>query len=777
MIPTRQDLAAALPDLDGPVRAPGIEAGAEVWRDADGIPHVMAATPHDAFFAQGFVHAQDRLWQMEYDRRRGCGRLAEYAGPAVLAQDLHLRRLRLEASARADYAAVNAEARAMLDAYAAGVNAFIATARSLPVEFRMLDARPEPWAPWHSLVVYKVRHVDMGPWQAKLWRARLLRRLGPEMTAVLCPGTQPNPALIVPPGGQYDGPAPDGLGALEAGASALAEIGDWDGGSNNWALSGRRTASGAPLIAGDPHRALDVPNVYYQNHLACPEFDAIGLSFPGVPGLPHFGHNRSVAWCVTHAMADYQDLFIERFDPGDPRRYRFRATWRQADVVRETIDVRGEAPVEIEVTITHHGPIIAGDPRRGYGIALRYSATAEPNRTLEALAPMLRATSAADLEQAMRPWVDPANNFVFADIHGTIGYRTRGQVPVRNAANAWLPVPGWDGAHEWRGMIPFEEMPAFRNPETGWIATANSRIAGPDYPYYLGLDFAPDFRTRRVVERVQSLERATAADMAAIHADRRSIPAGELVPLLDRIVPKDPLARHALARLRAWDGVMAPDGVAPTIYAAMRERLVRDLLEPLLGPLASEAFATVPTGGVSHISRVRALLTGWIRRDDRTLLPPGIDWTEALRRALEAAVAALRAALGPDVDAWRWERVHVTRPRHPLSAVYPQAGPLLDPPSVPVGGDGDTVQAAAFIPAAGYTVTSASVARYVFDLGDWNRSAWIVPLGASGHPGSPHYADQAHDWAAVRLRPMRYDWNVIRAAGEHHQRLTRSETI
>jgi penicillin amidase len=768
---THQDLATALPDLDRGIRAPGLRARAEIWRDADGIPHVTAASAHDAFFAQGFVHAQDRLWHMEHDRRRAYGRWAEYAGPAALGQDTHFRRLRLGPSARADYHAVDAEARAMLDAYAAGVNAFLRTTKTLPVEFRLLEARPEEWTPWDCLAVFKVRHVDMGPWQLKVWRARLLRHLGPDLTARLCPGIPPNPILIVPPGAPYHGPGLDAVEAFTAGASILAEAGDMEGGSNNWAVSGSRTASGKPLVAGDPHRALDVPNVYYQNHLACPEFDAIGLSFPGVPGLPHFGHNRAVAWCVTHAMTDYQDLFIERFDREDPGRYRFCDEWRRAELIPETIRVRGAAPVEIDVTITHHGPVILGDPRRGYAVALRYTATAGPNHTSEALRPMLRAASAEALEQAMRPWVDPGNNFVFADMHGTIGYRTRGCVPVRAAANAWLPVPGWDGTHEWHGMIPFEEMPAYRNPSTGWIATANSRIVGPEYPYYLGLDVAPDFRTRRVIERLRPLERATAADMAGVHADRTSIPAAEWVGILAGISPISSLAQEALAQLRTWDGVMNPGAVAPTIYAAFRERLMRDLLEPRLGPLASEAFSTLPGGGVGHMARLKSLLAEWVLRDDRTLLPPRTDWPTALRSAFESAVAELLATLGPDIGGWVWERVHATRPHHPLSAIFPDSAGLLDPPSVPIGGDGDTVQAASFLPAAGFGVTSGSVARYVFDLGDWSRSAWIVPLGASGHPGSPHYADQAGDWAALRLRPMRYEWPRIREEAVHHQPL------
>jgi penicillin amidase len=412
-----------------------------------------------------------------------------------------------------------------------------------------------------------------------------------------------------------------------------------------------------------------------------------------------------------------------------------------------------------------------GDPAGGHGVAVRYTATAEPNPTFDALLPMLRASSSDELEAAMRPWVDPGNNLVFADVHGAIGYRTRGRVPVRNRANAWLPVPGWDGAHEWTGMIPFEEMPTLRDPAAGWIASANSRIIEDGYPHYLGLDYASDFRTRRIVARLRDLHEATAADMAAIHADRVSIPARELMELADQVRPLDAGSREALAILRRWDGTMDVGSPAATIYATFRARLVREVLHPLLGPLVSDAFASAPNAAVAHVARLRGLLADWIREGDRTLLAANDDWGSVMARALAGAVATLRETLGPDPAAWAWGRLHQARPRHSLSGVFPDAASLLDPPSTSAGGDGDTVQAADFVPAAGFELSLTSVARYVFDLADWERSAWIVPLGASGHPGSPHYADQSPDWAAVRLRPMRYDWTRVAAEAETYQRL------
>ena len=291
-----------------------------------------------------------------------------------------MRRFRLEASARADCLAVNDQTREMLDAYSAGVNAFIGSTPELPVEYSIVGGAPDPWQAWDCLAVFKVRHILMGVFEAKLWRARLIKHLGLERAARLYPGYEPGQLLIVPSGATYDGPVEDGLEELGRSVEALNHLGEIEAGSNSWAVSGSLTASGKPLVAGDPHRALEVPNVYYQNQLACPEFDVVGLSFPGVPGFPHFGHNSHVAWCVTHANADYQDLFIERFQEGDPTLYESKGKVLSAEVYHETITVRGEDPVEMDVTVTHHGPIIAGDPAKGYGIALRYTATAGPKQ-------------------------------------------------------------------------------------------------------------------------------------------------------------------------------------------------------------------------------------------------------------------------------------------------------------------------------------------------------------------------------------------------------------
>ena len=763
-------MRAALPDLTSTLSLEGLNGPVEIVRDHLGVPHVRAGSMHDAFFGQGFVHAQDRLWQLEYDRQRALGRWAEYAGRGAVEWDTFARRARLGATSQADYAAFNAPTRAVFDSYAAGVNAFVSSTTQLPVEFTLLGIAPQPWEAWHSCAVFKVRHVLMGVWGTKLWRARLLRELGPELAVKLGTYGDHDGVLIVPPGAEYHQALAD-LSELQPGEAALAEAAEVQGGSNNWAVHGSRSASGKPLVAGDPHRALDTPNVYYQNHVACPEFDVVGYSFGGVPGFPHFAHNAQVAWCITHAMADYQDLYVERFKADDPSQYEFQGQWRAAERWSETLTVRGAEAVEIDVTVTQHGSVVVGDPRSGHAISMRYTATDVPNPGLQCLLPMLLAHNVDELTEAMRDWVDPCNNLIAGDVHGDIAYLHRGRVPQRSSANAWLPVPGWTGEHEWGDDVPFDELPRLRNPHTGFIATANNRVVGPEYPYYLGLNYAPPHRARRVLARLSELSGATVADMAAVHADRLSLPSRSFVAALAGATFDDPAIQAALERLRAWDGVMDKNHAAPAIYVAMRDELGRALLaQPALAELRHNPFDGEPVT-LSPEARIWPSLLTMLDNDDRAILPAGRSWGDVLAEALQRAVARLSDQLGPRQDGWRWGALHRTQPTHPLAAVFPELAEQLNPPSVSIGGDGDTVQAAAIFPGQSFRVNGMSVARYAFDTGDWDQSGWIVPLGSSAHPGSKHYGDQAEDWSEVRLQPMLYSWDKIEADAETRQQL------
>lgn len=766
-------LRAAIPPHTGTVTLRGLTEPVTVVRDTIGVPHIRAGSVWDAFFAQGYVHAQDRLWQMEYDRRRAAGRWAEVAGAHVLAHDLLMRRVRMAASARLDYEAMDADTRAMFDAYAAGVNAFIQTTDVLPAEYALAGIMPEPWEPWHSCGVYKVRHILMGVTGSKLWRLRGLLAGGPALVETLRAGAAIPGPLILPPGATYDTAALGGA-ALESAAALFAEGWETGSGSNSWAVAGARTVSGMPLLCGDSHRALDTPSVYYQNHLACPEWDVIGFSFGGVPAFPHFGHNAHVAWCITHAGADYHDLYIERFAPGDPTRYEYRGEWHAAARTRETVSVRGGDPVEVDVTVTRHGPVILGDPASGTAVTLKYTALARPYAGFGTFLPMLAATDTDDLDAKMAAWVDPANNLLMADTRGNIAYLTRGDIPVRARANAWLPVPGWTGEHEWEGRIPHRDLPRQKNPASGFFATANNRIVGDDYPHFLTLDYAPPFRAARITARLEATTRATPAMMETIHAEKRSLPALTYLSHLPHLTPLDEGSRAAKARLVQWDGVLAPDSVAATLYAVWREMTAAVVLQsPALAALAASAAPLEIIEPMPLGARLRTTLLALLDNDDTSLLPEGETWAKVLAQALARAVAWLETTLGGEMDAWRWHRLHRTAPAHTLAATFPEHAALLDPPSVGVGGDGDTPQCGSYggFGGSGFAITALSVNRYCFDPGDWDRSGWVVPLGASGHPGSPHYADQRVPWSEQRLLPMWYSWDAVRTNAAETQTL------
>ncbi len=426
---TLQEAArAALPPLEGRFIAPGLHAGAEIRRDGDGVPHVRAASARDAFFAQGYAHAQDRLFQMELNRRRALGRSAEWLGPAAFPADALARRLGVEAASRRDADALGAAAREMVDAYAAGVNAFIASGAPLPLEYRLLGAEPEPWEGWHCIAVMRRLGLLMGSVWFKLWRAAALPLAGEAVTSLRYDDGGQD-AFILPPGAEgrrWQATLAD----LAPAAAALLEAAAGDatgGGSNNWVVAGHLTGTGRPVLAGDPHRVFELPNMYAQGALACPGFDAIGLTVPGVPGFPHFAHNGLVAWCVTHTFADIHDLYLERFDAAGAHT-EFRDGWVPVRRRVETVAIRGEAPREVEVIETHHGPVICGDPARGSAIALKSVQFAETDASFDCLPRLLAARSVPELFEATRGWGLIDHNLLAADAAGRTGFLLRARV-------------------------------------------------------------------------------------------------------------------------------------------------------------------------------------------------------------------------------------------------------------------------------------------------------------------------------------------------------------
>ena len=696
------------------LRLRGLDRPVELTRDQWGVPHCAAVTEHDAFFAQGFAHALDRLWQMDYDRRRGLGRWAEKLGAPAAGADAFYRRLDLAGGARSDVARLSAAARDMLTAYSAGVNAVIdadlGPSAPLRAPFARDDARPEPWEPWHCLVVYRVRHVAMGSAGAKLWRGVVSEALGPAFARRMAAGQSGWQLACVPPGARSEPAVPSWPGLDDAG-------------SNNWALAGSRTASGLPLLAGDPHRPLEVPNVYAQGHVSCPDWDVLGLSIPGVPGFSHFGHNARVAWCITHAMADDQDLY--QFRGGPPE-----SGGRERS---EIIGVRDGEPVEIEVLHSDRGPMVTED------LAFAWTATAEPNAGFDALPAMLRARTVGELFETMADWVEPVNNLLAADRDGSIGYLTRGQVPVRSRPDAaWVPVPADDPSYGWTGRVAFADMPRADNPDVGFLFSANNQILAAAGGPYIGMDVAAPWRATRIVTTLSGLSSATVEDMAALHRDVVSMPARRIARLLSEWAP-----------LAGWDGQMAASSTAAAAYSVLRRELALLVLERSgLAAFVEHRWSRLVPGARPE-SVIWRVAGDQLLADDQSLLG-GWSWRRALTEAVHRAERAWRGE--------PWGELHATGQRHPLGRAE------LDPPSVPYGGDMDTVQASSYIPVDGLRTVSASVARYAFDLADWDHSGWVVPLGTAGEAGHRHAYDQQEAWRAGRLVPAPYSPRAVQQA-------------
>jgi penicillin amidase len=783
----RAVLQACLPDVTADIALPELTAPVTICRDYWGIPHITAANEQDLFCAQGFATAQDRLWHMDADRHQALGRWSEFAGNTGLGRDRLLRAAGMGRTAKLDLQVCSKEALQMAEAYAAGVNAFMRTTETLPIEYRLLQTEPEPWESWHCLAVYKIRNSLIGSFEPKLFRTRLAAMGKARELAHLMRGYPSGHLLTVPPGEEYAGVQQDGLNELSRAADDVNWLQETDVGSNAWSISGNLTRSGLPLVCGDSHRGLDVPSVYYQVHLSCPDLQVIGSSLPGVPGALHFCHNERVAWGMTYGSADTQDLFIERFrEAENGREYEFSGEWRPAQVLREVIRVDGESDQDLEVTITHHGPVIAGAPREGWGIAISDPGLTEGSPWLDAVLDLMKADSVKSLEHAFRNWTDRVNNYAVADVDGNFGYLHEGKIPIREVANGWRAVPGWGGDHEWRGYIPQAELPRTINPACGYAVTCNQRVAGSDYPYYVGLNFAFEFRARRIQTHLlsQPEKGGDIESMRRIHADCVSIPAQVLTAVLLRSEPLDDASAHALEQLGRWDLRLDRELAAPAIYAATQGKMLRRLAHELFDETGPLLLSDEPGADV-HLRLLALQMHLAMESDDRALLPSGLSWERMAAEALKEAVVYLTERLGPDMSNWRWGQLHHTDPRHPLSARFPHAAPLLDPPGLAVHGGGDTPLAGSYpmngggdTPLSGggvadgdFIATGMSVNRYIHDPSDWSSSLWIVPLGASGHPGSPHYADQAETWANVEYIPQLWDWERIAATAETIQEL------
>ncbi len=729
--------------VDGESRLLGLDSPAEVARDAYGVPHIYARTAHDVFFLQGYVTASDRLWELEFLRRIGQARLAELFGTATLDTDKFVRTLGWYRVARREVASLAPETRALLDAYAAGVNRYVETHRdSPPIEFLVLGVAWEPWQPADSVVIGKVMAWDLsGNWESELLRANVAARLGPQAVAVLFPEAPlSTPAIFS---------STDDAVARVPGAEQLHEIlaseAPGEIGSNNWVVSGSRTTSGRPLLANDPHLGVRNPSIWYLAHLSGAGLDVAGFSIPGAPGIV-VGHNARIAWGVTNLGADVEDLYVERADASDPRRFQFKDRFEPALVFREQITVKGAPPVVLDVTETRHGPVITGVAEGvRETLAIRWTAL-EPGHLIDALVRLDRAANWQEFRDALRGWDVPGQNFVYADVEGHIGYQATGKIPIRASGDGRVPVAGWDGEHEWTGFIPFDDLPSRLDPPEGIIVTANQRVLA-DYRYFISAEFNPGFRAERIQELLREREKLSAADFARIQLDVKDLSAQRFLAFLRTMPNRSERAAKAQALLREWDGAMFAELAAPAIFQSWLVHMAERTFKDKLGADLYRQFQDVARGALYDM--VRTSEHPWFV----VLADPIHHGREELAAlALEDALDELERKLGPDMAGWQWGKLHTVTFDHPLGTVLPQVfniGPF------PNRGAAHTVDNGPYNARKPYAQTGHPSMRMIVDLSDLDATAVIYPTGQSGQPFAPHWGDLTRAYLDGQLVPLR----------------------
>lgn len=787
-------LRQSLPVLSGTIIVAGLGGPVDIVRDADGIPHITGASKADVFFGLGYVHAQDRLWQMEFQRRIGHGRLSEIFGSAALPQDRFLRTVGFGRAARQAWEHLPAGVRHDIDAYVAGVNAFIQShhGRQLPPEFSLLRFEPEAWSGVDVLAWVKMMAWDLSAnYSSELFRHDLVTRLGPERTAELLPPYPADgPTIVKASHAAVPGPAtqaaesetPGRVQLTEASAAfadaiaGLPEVREFllggarteSLGSNNWVVDGTLTASGKPLLANDPHLGTHIPSLWYLAHMTAGDFDVIGATLPGAPAVA-IGRNRQIAWGETNVGADVQDLYLEKLD-ATGKAAEFRGRLEPLRIVRETIVVKGAAPVTLDVRLTRHGPLVSdainannaaaaseGTPARTplEPMAFRWTALDDEDTTIAAFLLLNTARNWAEFLVAMRAFVTPSQNFVYADVEGHIGYVAPGRIPVRAAGDGTAPALGWTGDQEWTGWIPFEELPQLFDPPDHLIVTANHRPNAQDDPRIIAMEYPEPYRAQRIADLLANKTRLTPDDFQRMQADTYSLHAQTLLPVLLRHADAiDEDDRRALEILRTWRYDATRDSAAAAIFEVWFLQLAPAIAGDDLGARLLDGYQ----GRYSFITR---FLTATIEHDrqawcDNGSTPEAETCRQVVSSALHEAVGALRTRLGNDMRTWTWGQVHpVVFPHQGLDAVG-VLRPFLNR-SIPNGGDWSTVNVGAVAADHRYEQRAIPGYRHIVDLSPANDSWFQDAVGQSGHFLSPSYDDFIESWQAVRHRPMRMD--------------------
>jgi penicillin G amidase len=738
----REECRKRVPAMQGAQRVAGLRGAVRIEHDRFGIPHVFAENDRDLFFGFGYAAAQDRLFQLEYLRRKARGTLAEVLGPEAVESDVLSRTAGLAQIADAELPTLPTEVRQLLAAYTAGINALIENSGdNLPIEFDLLGYRPSPWLPTDSLVIegeFRWYLTVRFPVIAIPELAKRTLGDGPLYRAFL-QGEVDDESILLP--GEYAA-NPRALQATTHHSPLTTHHpGDGGPGSNNWVLAGKRTVTGKPIVASDPHVPFHAVSIWHQVRLHGGSFNVAGVALAGMPAVM-IGRNRKVAWGITNNICSLRDLYQEKIDSAHPNCFLYDGKWEPAKQRKEVIQVKGAAPVEKIIRSSRNGPIvdeILPAAARGTGpVSLRWVGF-EPCGWLTAVIGMNRANTCAEFREATRPWCVPTFNLVFADSDGHVGHQCVGKIPIRTNWDRGYR-PGWDPAHQWKEFIPFESMPHLIDPPRGFVVTANNRTAPDDYPYPLSGTWSGGYRARRIREMLERRPKLSREDCQKMQLDVHSGRAKSALPALLKVLVDggDAHARAAVQLLTAWDCIVRSDSAAATIFNVFFTRWCGTVAAERF-PRETAGFVAANVGGLA-MRLLQGDDLGWFLRQSRE---------QAIRITFTAALDELATRLGPDTATWQWGRLHVLLQKHFLSG-RGDLGQLFDRSGLPLGGDGNTVNSST--PDPSYAAWLGATYRMVCDLADPQLGMWSIEVGSvSGHPGSPHYDDQLPPWSAGEL--------------------------
>jgi penicillin G amidase len=828
---------SSFPQMRGSIPAKGLQAQVDVLRDRFGVPHIRAASMHDLYFAQGYITAQDRFWQMDFWRHIGAGRLSEYFGKSTLGTDMYLRTVGFRRAAENDYKGMDPDARKAFDWYAEGVNAYISarTPSAISLEYALLQLQGvkvniEPWVSLDSMTWLKAMAQDLGGnMRRELYTMDLVQKMGLARTRdffgtfrynelpvivsdselprqLLRGGIAHGPAarrsfpleMLVSPPGELAITAGTPWGVMEAALRPLALGSGLGIGSNDWVISGTRTASGKPILANDPHLGIQMPSIWYETDLYCTALDAqpgknegapfhvSGFSFAGVPGVI-IGHNDRIAWGVTNVNPDVQDLYQEKVNPENPNQYEVNGKWVDMAVRAEAIKVnKQDDPTVILVRETRHGPVITDSSGfagyKGFGISpaggfpagldlrvlsLRWTAF-QVNHTFGSVVQIDKARNWKEFRDALRFWDIPSQNFVYADVDGNIGYQTPGLIPVRSKGNGTVPSPGWTDDYEWKGFVPFDSLPFSYNPPKGYIVTANNPVTTPSYKYFISDDFSHGYRARRIAELIEGARgKLTVGDVGAIQADTLNLSAREVMPFLKALTLDGDAARGRDLLLK-WDMRMDAASAGAAVYAYFWQALVEEVFKAKV-PAALWNRDALLEDNSRLMNSVAELLPDpaapfW---DNPATLDVHENRDGVLATALQKGMKAGIKRLGKDIGQWKWGTVHTALFRNqtfgdsgirPVEAIF-NRGP------VPVGGGMQQVSSSDWNPEKPFDTRGISSMRMIVDLSDFNASVELNATGQSGHVGNRHYSDMIKPWALIRYHAVYWDDAALKKAG------------